>query len=105
MEFVDPRTLSRHNPTPPSRDTVTYPLRWGEKLTFGDDSTIIAKFCGFQSTAQVALVHLWQKTLILFNASSYIDQGKKTFVRGRNACLKELEKKHGVKISDSTLKI
>ena len=27
MEFVDPRTLSRHNPTPPSRDTVTYPLR------------------------------------------------------------------------------
>ena len=21
MEFVDPRTLSRHNPTPPSRDT------------------------------------------------------------------------------------
>ena len=29
MEFVDRRTLSRHNPTPPSRDTVTYPLRCG----------------------------------------------------------------------------
>ena len=29
MEFVDRRTLSRHNPIPPSRDTVTYPLRCG----------------------------------------------------------------------------
>ena len=29
MEFVDRRTLSRHNPTPPSRDTATYPLRCG----------------------------------------------------------------------------
>ena len=29
MEFVDRRTLSRHNPTPPSRDAATYPLRCG----------------------------------------------------------------------------
>ena len=29
MEFVDRRTLSCHNPIPPSRDTVTYPLRRG----------------------------------------------------------------------------
>ena len=29
MEFVDRRTPSRHNPTPPSRDAATYPLRCG----------------------------------------------------------------------------
>ena len=29
MEFVDRRTLSRHNPIPPSQDIVTYPLRCG----------------------------------------------------------------------------
>ena len=58
MEFVDPRTLSlsRHNPTPPSRDTVTHPLRCGGnwKLTFGDDSTIIAKFYSFEKPLQSA---------------------------------------------------
>ena len=45
-----------------------------------------------------------QKTLILYTASGYIDQKTKKFVRkGRNACLEELKKKHGVKISGSTL--
>ena len=46
-----------------------------------------------------------QKTLILYTASGYIDQQTKRFVRrGQEACLKELEKVHGVKISCSTLK-
>ena len=45
-----------------------------------------------------------QKTLILYTASGYIDQKTKKFLRkGRNACLEELKKKHGVKISGSTL--
>ena len=34
MEFVDRRTLSRHNPIPPSQDTVTYPLRCGGNRGF-----------------------------------------------------------------------
>ena len=46
-----------------------------------------------------------QKNLILYTASGYIDQLTKRFVRrGQEACLKELEKVHGVKISCSTLK-
>ena len=40
----------------------------------------------------------------MYTASGYIDQKTKKFVRkGRNACLEELKKKHGVKISGSTL--
>ena len=51
MEFVDPRTLSRHNPTPPSRDMVLYPLRCGGNWLW---RWFIAKFYSFEKPLQSA---------------------------------------------------
>ena len=108
MEFVDRRTLSRHNPIPPSQDTVTYPLRCGgnRRLAMVRQSSPIS----IASRSPSRVPHrepqttCAQKTFILYTASGYIDQKTKKFVRrGRNACLEELKKKHGVKISGSTL--
>ena len=105
MEFVDRRTLSRHNPIPPSQDTVTYPLRCGgnRRLAMVRQSSPIS--IASRSPSRVphreSQTTCGQKTLILYTASGYIDQKTKKFVRkGRNACLEELKKKHGVKISD-----
>ena len=108
MEFVDRRTLSRHNPIPPSQDTVTYPLRCGgnRRLAMVRQSspTSIASRSPSRVPHREPQTTCAQKTLILYTASRYIDQHTKKFVRrGRNACLEELKKKHGVKISGSTL--
>ena len=83
---------------------------WG-KLTFGDGSTIIAKFYSFekplQSAPQGAPDNLCTENSYPVYCQwlhGYIDQKTKKFVRrGRNACLEELKEKYGVKISGSTL--
>ena len=108
MEFVDRRTLSRHNPIPPSQDTVTYPLRCGgnRRLAMVQQSspTSIASRSPSRVPHREPQTTCAQKTLILYTASGYIDQQTKQFVRrGRNACLEELKKRRGVKISGSTL--
>ena len=108
MEFVDPRTLSRHNPTPPSRDTATYPLRCGGNRHLAMVRQLSPNSIALASPSRVphreAQTTCGQKTLILYTASGYIDQKTKKFIRrGRNACLEELKEKHGLKISGATL--
>ena len=44
MEFVDRRTLSRYNPTPPFARYVHLTVEVRVVSTFGDGSKIIAKF-------------------------------------------------------------
>ena len=93
MEFVDRRTLSRHNPIPPSQDTVTYPLRCGgnRRLAMAQQSspTSIASRSPSRVPHRESQTTCGQKTLILYTASGYIDQKTKKFVRrGRNTCLK-----------------
>ena len=92
MEFVDRRTLSRHNSTPPSRDTATYPLRCG-----GNRHLAIVRQWSPNSIALASPSRVPhrepqttcnQKTLILYTSSGYIDQQTKKFIRrGRDACL------------------
>ena len=95
MEFVDRRTLSRHNPIPPSQDTVTYPLRCGgnRRLAMVRQSSPIS----IASRSPSRVPHRepqttrGQKTLILYTASGYIDQKTKKFVRkGRNVKASEI---------------
>ena len=109
MEFVDRRTLSRHNPIPPSQDTVTYPLRCGgnRRLAMVQQSspTSIASRSPSRVPHREPQTTCAQKTLILYTASGYIDQHTKKFIRrGRDACLQELKEIHGINISCSTLK-
>ena len=108
MEFVDRRTLFRYNPTPPSRDTATYPLRCGGNRHLAMVRQLSPNSIALASPSRVphreAQTTCGQKNLILYTASGYIDQQTKKFVRrGRNACLEELKEKYGVKISGSTL--
>ena len=93
MEFVDPRTLSRHNPTPPSRDAVTYLLRCGgnRRLAMVAPNSI-ALACPSRVPHREPQTTCGQKVLILYTASGYIDQQTKKFIiRGRDACLRELK--------------
>ena len=77
MEFVDPRTLSRHNPTPPSRDTVTYPLRCGGNRHLAMVRQLSPNSIALASPSRVphreAQTTCGQKTLILYSASGYLD--------------------------------